>query len=609
MRPSFRVPVLLLAGLLLGGCGGDAPVPAAPAPPAAASPGTTAADEATRRLQALFDAHWQRELAEDPTLATYLGDPRHRDRWENLRPEAIEAAYAAERADLDALGRIDPSTLSAADALNYELFRRELEERIAGQRFKPELLPLTPLRGVQLSAQILEFMRFEQVQDYEAWLARLQGFGVLVDQTIALMRRGAAEGRVLPRVVMQRVVPQIAAQRVARAQDSAFYAPFRSYPDAIAADVRTQLDLAAQSAVMDVVIPAFERLQKFLESEYLPACPENRFGLQAQPDGEAHYAWRVRRHTGTDLTPEQIHALGLREVERLQREIAALARAQGHADARSYLAALRANPRYRYSTPEALLDAYRAIAKRIDPELPRLFATLPRTPYGVRAIPREAAPSAPAAYYYPPAADGSRAGFFYANTDRPETRNGWEMEALTAHETVPGHHLQLALANELGEQPAFRRHGLELTAFVEGWGLYAESLGSELGLYTDPAARFGKLSFELWRAARLVVDTGLHAKGWSRRKARTYLGDALPRSADEIAVEVDRYIAMPGQALAYKIGELKFQELRARARERLGSRFDVRAFHDQVLGQGALPLEIVEENLENWLRMQAQAAP
>lgn len=607
MRP-IRLSLCAAVGLalLLAACG-DPPAPEA-------QPLTLATDAAepsipgAEPLRVLFDDEWQRRLKDNPTLATYLGEPRYNDRWENLDPKAIEARQAEDRIALDKLGALSRASLSAEDQLNYDLFQRDLEDRIEGQSFRPELMPLSQLDGVQLGAQLLEFTPFATVKDYENWLARLQGFDTLVDQTIALMRRGIVEKRLRPRIVMQRVLPQIAPQIVTRAEDSPFYAPFKNYPESVAADVRTQLDLAGQAAILEVVVPAFQRLYTFVDKEYIPACPENEMGLSAQPRGAEYYAWLVRHHTTTRLSVDEIHDRGLREVERLRGEIDTLMRGAGHkGGVARFKEKLSWNPRYQYDDAGLLLDGYRAIAKRIDPELPRLFGKLPRTPYGVRALPELVAPSAPAGYYYPPSADGLRAGYFYVNTWQPGTRSGWEMEALTAHEAVPGHHLQVAIANELEGLPAFRRHGLELSAFVEGWGLYAESLGGELGLYQDVGSRFGKLSFEMWRAARLVVDTGLHAKGWTRKKAREYLAAQVPKSEAEIAVEVDRYIAMPGQALAYKIGAMKISELRARAQSKLGERFDVRAFHDAVLGSGPLPLDQLEKNIDAWIEAQPKS--
>jgi uncharacterized protein (DUF885 family) len=600
-----------LVALCLAACGDPTPKPGATAgaDSASESSGTPEKSHASlvERQRALFDKTWQRRLERSPTTATFLGDARYNDRWDDLSLAAYEADHAADVADLEAIKAIDREQLPPAERINHDLFRRDLEDRIEGYAFQPYLMAVSQLDGPQLLTQIVEFTPYATVKDYENWLSRLQGLDRYIDQTIMLLRAGMAAKRMRPRIVMQRVLPQIATQLVTRAEDSAFYAPFKRFPDAVPADVRTQLDLAGQSTIIDVVVPALRRLYDFLEKEYLPACPENEMGLMFQPRGAEFYAYLVKHHTSTNLTPDQIHEIGLAEVARIRQEMATVMRQAGHMGSiQRFKEKLSWNPRYTYTDPAALLDAYRAVGKRIDPELPRLFGKLPRTPYGVRAIPDIAAPSAPAAYYYPPSADGRRAGYFYANTWHPESRPGWEMEALTAHEAVPGHHLQIALANEMPDIPEFRRHGLDLTAFVEGWGLYAESLGSELGLYQDVGSRFGRLNFEMWRAVRLVVDTGLHAKGWTRKKAREYARENAPKSEEEIAVEVDRYLAMPGQALAYKIGELRIQELRKRAKDKLGDRFDIRGFHDTVLGSGALPLDLLEQNVDAWIAAQAK---
>lgn len=597
------IAAALLCAAMLASCGDPTPRPGTAGSPSGEPETTEKSDAgAVERLRALFDKTWQRRLERSPVTATFLGDARYNDRWDDLSIAAFEADHAADVADLDALKSIDRAQLPAAEQVNHDLFRRDLEDRIEGYAFQPYLMAVSQLDGPQLAAQIVDFTPFATIKDYENWLARLQGLDRYIDQSIKLLRAGTAEKRMRPRIVMQRVLPQIAPQLVTRAEDSAYYAPFTRFPDAVPANVRTQLELAAQSTILDVVVPALRRLSDFLEKEYLPACPENEMGLMFQPRGPEFYAWLVRHHTSTNLTPDQIHEIGLAEVARIRDEMATVMRAAGHGGSvQRFKEKLSWNPRYTYTEPAVLLDAYRAIGKRIDPELPHLFGKLPRTPYGVRAIPDIAAPSAPAGYYYPPSADGSRAGYFYANTWHPETRPGWEMEALVAHEAVPGHHLQIALANEMPDLPDFRRHGLELTAFVEGWGLYAESLGTELGLYQDAGSRFGRLNFEMWRAVRLVVDTGLHAKGWTRKRAREYARENAPKSDEEIAVEVDRYLSMPGQALAYKIGELRIRELRKRAQEKLGDRFDVRGFHDTVLGSGALPLDLLEQNVDAWI--------
>lgn len=560
------------------------------------------ATSSLEQLRNLFEQTWQRRLARSPIMATYLGDTRYNDRWDDMSQEAFEAELEQDNEALRQLRMIDRADLPASEQLNYDLFLRDLEDRIEGAQFHGELMAINQLEGVHLLGEIVEFTPFNTLKDYENWLSRLQAYDLLVDQNIALLRRGISTRRLRPRIVMRRVLPQIESQLVSRANESVFFKPFESMPESVPEEVAVQLELAAQSIVMDTVVPALRRLHQFLEQEYIPACPENDMGLMHQHRGSEYYGWLVRHHTSTTLTPDAIHEIGLREVERLTSEINVLMRDAGHRGSISrFKEKLSWNPRYRYKKADDLLDAYRAIGKRIDPELPRLFGRLPRTPYGVRAIPEVSESSAPAAYYYPPSADGRRAGYFYANTSKLSTRHGWEMDALTAHEAVPGHHLQMALANELTDVPDFRRLGLELNAFVEGWGLYAESLGTELGLYKNYGARFGRLSFELWRAVRLVVDTGLHAKGWTRRKAREYAAQHVPKSSSEIAVEVDRYIAMPGQALAYKIGAMKIVELRDKAKEKLGPRFDIRDFHDVVLGSGPLPLDLLEQNVDVWI--------
>lgn len=599
------IPCLLALGVLLAAC--DPPAPPsggdAPEPPAAA------AANAGSQLAGLIEAEWERTLHTAPTLATFLGDARYNDRWEDVSLASRAAANAADREDLAALLRIDRGALSADDRIDHDLFRLRLEARIEDHALGGHLMPVNQLDGVQLMGQMAEFAPFATQRDYENWLRRLQGLGTLVDQTIALMRRGMEVGRLPPRLVVERVLPQVQAQQVTRPADSAFFKPFLEYPEAVPPEIRGQLSLAGESAVMDGVVPAYARLQKFLETEYLPACP-TAVGLSAQPQGAALYAARVRLHTTTTLTPDEIHAVGQSEVTRIHEAMKAVLKELNWTGGQSlFFNFLRTDGRFRYSDPERLLDRYRAIAKRIDPELPRLFGRLPRMPYGVKAISELAAASAPSAYYYPPAADGSRAGYFHANTHRPESRNTWEMEVLTAHEAVPGHHLQIALAQELDGLPAFRRYAGDYSAYVEGWGLYAESLGYELGLYKDPYSRFGQLIFERWRAVRLVVDTGLHHKGWTREQAIDYFKARVPKSAADIEVEVDRYIAYPGQALAYKIGELRIQALRKRAAERLDERFDIRAFHDVVLGSGPLPLDVLDQQVEAWIARQAGLPP
>jgi uncharacterized protein (DUF885 family) len=562
-------------------------------------------------LHALFDAEWERGLREDPLSASFHGDHRFDERLPDLSPQAFEASKAADRAAFAALQRIDRARLNAGDRLNYDVFEWQLRQRIdghrfrvAGQEFKRELIPLNQRGGIQTFDEVLEALPLRTAADYRHWLARLRGFGTYADQTIALMRQGIEAGVVPPKVVMQRIPAQIALQRAERAEDSRFWPAFAKMPDAIPLAERDSLRAEAKQVITEVVLPAFDRLHTFFVDTYLPACTDS-IGVSTQPDGRALYAYLARSFTTTDLTPDEIHAIGLREVERIRAEMEKVRTEVGFdGDLAAFFDHLRTDPKYFYPTPQALLEGYQALSKRIDPELVRVFRTLPRLPYGVRPIPDNLAPDTTTAYYTSGAADGTRPGYYYVNLYKPETRPKWEMLALSLHEAVPGHHLQFAIGVELPEQPLFRRTAY-VVAYGEGWGLYAERLGYDMGLYDDPYDRFGQLTYDMWRAVRLVVDTGMHAKGWSRDQAIAYFKANAPKTEQDIVNEIDRYIVWPGQALAYKIGQLKISELRERASGTLGERFDLRAFHDMVLGTGSVPLSVLEKQVDAWIAEQA----
>jgi uncharacterized protein (DUF885 family) len=571
-----------------------------------ALPATLRANAAVSELHALFDAEWERSLRENPETATFLGDPRYNARWSDVSLDAIAASERADRAALERLLAIDRATLPEAEQLNYDLFRKQLEDGLAGARFRQYLIPLNQRGGVQTADEMLQAMRFTRLQDYEDWLARLRALPLLLEQTTTLMRTGIAERRLLPQVIVQRIPAQIERQLVAKAEDSGFYKPYAQMSDAIPARVQKRLRREAARVIEQEVVPAYRAFLGFVRDEYLPACPTD-VGAWVQPDGAALYTHVTRRFTTTELTPDEIHEIGLKEVARIRGEMQKIIRQTGFkGDFAAFLEFLRTDPQFYYPTSEALFEGYLALSKRIDPTMPRLFRNMPRMPYGVRPIPDAIAPDTTTAYYYPPAADGSRAGYYYVNLYRPETRPKWEMEALSLHEAVPGHHFQLALQQELGSLPRFRQQG-RFTAFVEGWGLYAESLGEELGFYQDPYSKFGQLTYEMWRAVRLVVDTGMHHKRWTRERAIAYFKDNAGKSELDITNEIDRYIAWPGQALAYKIGELRIKALRARASKALGPRFDVRDFHDVVLGAGALPLDILEQRVDAYIARAAAA--
>jgi len=561
---------------------------------------SSASDSETEKLHALFDDAWERELRENPVSATYLGDKRYNDQWGDSSFEAIEASHQADIETLRRLEGIDRDALSEEEGINYDLFRREYENRISGYAHEGYLIPLNQRGGIHTANELTETLQFKSVKDYEDWIARLNAFGTAVDQTITIMARGIEKGRTQPRIINERILPQIEAQRVKDAMKSGFYDPFREMSDTVSAAEQERLRNAALAAIRTVVIPAFDRMAVFFKDEYLPAS-RPAVGIGSTPNGKEYYAYLARQYTTTELTPEQIHQIGVDEVARIRAEMDKIIKqVRFKGTFNEFLTFLRTDPQFYYKTPEELLEAYRAISKQIDPELVKLFGKLPRTPYGVIPIPDAIAPDTTTAYYMQPAADGSRAGYYYVNLYKPEVRPKYEMEALSVHEAVPGHHLQLALQQELGDLPEFRRFG-GYTAFVEGWGLYSESLGPELGLYKDPYSKFGQLTYEMWRAVRLVVDTGMHYQGWTRDQAIEFFMDNAAKTKLDIVNEIDRYIAWPGQALAYKIGELKIKELRARAEKALGEDFDIKGFHDTVLGAGALPLDLLERRVNDWI--------
>ncbi len=561
---------------------------------------SASAADAPKALAEFLAAEWDYTMEHNPTWASSIGDERFNDRWEDQSLAAIEAGHVHDQDALARLQAIDRGALSPADQLNFDLYRRNLQTEIDGYRFRFFLAPISQQGGVQDADDLLTNLRFAKKKDYEDWCARLEKLPALIEQTTALMRQGMEEHILQPKVVMARIPGQVAKQLVDKPEDSPFYRPFKA-PAGLSPEDAKALDERARHAIADGVIPAYRQFQDFFTKEYLPACYDG-VGIWQMPNGGEAYAYFARQHTTTDLTPEQIHQIGLNEVARIRGEMEALKTRVGfQGGLPEFFKFLRTDPQFFYTNRDDLLRAYKVQAKTTDPLLPRLFKTLPRLPYGVEPIPEAIAPDTYTAFYRPGSAAAGRAGMFCVNLYKPETRPKWEMTALALHESVPGHHLQIARAEELGELPKFRRYGNGYTAYVEGWALYSEFLGEEMGEYNDPYAKFGELTYEMWRAVRLVVDTGIHYYKWDRQKAIDYFLDNAPKTENDVTNEVDRYIAWPGQALAYKIGQLKIKELRARAAARLGDKFDVREFHDAVLGGGAVPLDVLEHRIDDWI--------
>jgi len=552
------------------------------------------------RFQALLALDWGYTNVMYPEYATYTGYPGQNDRWTDLSFAAISERRQTARSELDVVHAINRARLNAADQLSYDIFKRQADEFIEGLRFPSDLLQITQRDGPQYSASTIGSMPATTVKDYADIVARLRGLPAVVDQTIALLDSGLKRGVTPPRITLRDVPAQVANLIPEDPLKSALLAPFTQFPVGIGEADRARLRADAVRAYNELDRPAFQRLQRYLVDAYIPRARES-IGMSALPDGAAWYSHNVKVQTTTTRTPQQIHDLGLSEVKRIRAEMDSLIHSTGFkGDFAAFTNMLRTEPRFFYTDSATLVRAYRDITKRIDPELPKLFGRLPRLTYGVSTIPSYAAPSQTTAYYQPGAPEAHRAGQFFVNTYKLDSRPIWEMEVLTSHEAVPGHHLQIAIAQELEGVPDFRRYG-GYTAFVEGWGLYSESLGPELGLYKDPYSKFGQLTYEMWRAIRLVIDTGIHSLGWTRQQAIDYFKANSAKTEQDIVQEVDRYIVMPAQALAYKSGELEIKALRKYAEQELGPRFDIRAFHDQVLSQGALPLDVLDTRVRAWV--------
>lgn len=567
------------------------------------------ADKAAQ-LNQLYADYWEGVLKQNPLQATFQGDNRYNDQL----PDFGSAQFRAQSHDFTTewLGKVEAvgeAGLSGQDLLSYRIFVEEQKQSLEGEKFPSWMMPVNQMGSTVSYAVMLGSGQvaqpFKTVKDYDNWLARAARVPVLLDTEIANMREGMKAGVVQPRVLMEKVVPQFDEIITAKPEDSQFWGPIKSLPADFPQADKERLTAAFRTLIADQLMPAIKKQRDFIANEYLPATRET-VGLDSLPDGKAWYAFNAKESTTTAQTPEQIHEIGLKEVERIHGEMRKVMEEVGFKGSlQDFFKFMQNDKQFEFKSEPALLEHYRGLEAKINANVPKLFSLTPKARFEIRPIEAFRAKSAAGGEYMQPSEDGTRPGIFYVNTYDLPTRKTWDAEDLFLHEAIPGHHFQLALQQELKDVPAFRRFGGE-TAFIEGWGLYAESLGKDLGVYTDPYSYFGRLQGELWRAVRLVVDTGLHSKGWTRQQVLDYMFTNSSVSEPDAIAEAERYIAWPGQALAYKTGELKIQALRKRAQEQLGDKFDIREFHAEVLKDGSVPLDVLDAKINDWIAAKAK---
>lgn len=549
------------------------------------------------QFNSLLNSEWERMIADNPVYASSMGDLTNNRNWSDTSIEKIHSNHQIELQVLSQLEEFETKNFSEENQVNYLLFKKQYENSIEAHTFKKFLMPFSHRGGIQLEHETTNIIPLRNKQNFLDWIERLSKINTLIDDAIEKARIGIDQGIVPPRFLMEKVYKQIELQVFIEPKDSPFYRVFQNIDNEI--DSSKEIQLKALDVIKTKVIPAYARLHTFFKEDYLPAC-RTSIGIKEIKNGKEYYEFLARKFTTTNLTPLKIHEIGLAEVDRIREEMeAVIEEVKWDGSFKAFLDDLRSNPKFYYDTSEDLFEAYLATSKRIDPELVKLFKVLPSMPYGLKPIPMESAPDTTTAYYQRPAADGSRAGYYFVNLYRPEVRPKYEIEVLSVHEAMPGHHLQIALAMEL-DLPNFRKYG-GITAYVEGWGLYSERLGYELGLYQDPYSKFGQLTYDMWRAIRLVVDTGMHYFDWSRQDAINYFLNNSAKTKQDVLNEVDRYINWPGQALAYKIGQLKILELKANAELAFGDNFDIKDFHHEILKRGALPLDTLEKYINEWI--------
>jgi uncharacterized protein (DUF885 family) len=566
-----------------------------------------AASTEVTRLHALFDRNWETRLKESPLFATSVGRHEYDDRMPSVTMADLERRQAQRKATLASLAKIDRSKLPQAEQVNYDIFKRQIDESIESFDFGDYEMPINADSGFHSGfSRLPKEMPLATVKDYENYISRLKAWPRYVREQIALMRLGLKSGMTVPRATLEGYDNSIVAHVVDDPTKSVFWEPFIKFPAAVASD-QERLRSEGRDAIMNGAVVGYREFLDFFRNEYLPGA-RTTIGASDLPNGRAYYQHKIREFTTLDLSPDAIHKIGLSEVDRISTEMDAVMKQVGfQGDRAAFLEFLRTDPRFYAKTPEELLSRAAWIAKRIDGKLPSLFKTLPRLPYTVEPVPADIAPKYTSGRYVGAPQGSTRPGIYWVNTYMLQSRPLYNLEALTLHEAVPGHHLQIALSRELTGLPNFRRFSY-ISAFGEGWGLYCEWLGLEAGFYTDPYSNFGRLTYEMWRACRLVVDTGIHSMGWTRQQAIDYMATRTALPLHEVETEVDRYISWPGQALAYKLGELKIKELRKRAEQALGPRFDLREFHDVVLGSGAVPLSVLESNVDRWIAKQRKSS-
>ena len=570
-------------------------------PNAAAAPQSL--EDRRKALNRLFDDYWQDNLRHSPEFASSIGDKRYNDQISDYSVKAYNEGLEREQGFLMRLAAIDATGFTPQETISRDLLLRTFTQDQEAAEFKEWEMPINQMGGIHTTyPQLVAELSFASVKDYDDWIARLHAIPKAFEQTTRNMSIGVEDHRVPPKFLLEKALDQVKGMAHRKAEDSPFALPLKSFPASIPAPEQARIKTEMLDAITKEVLPAYLRFQRFLEVTYVPAGRAEP-GIAALPDGAKYYAFSIQRTTTTNLTAEQIHQIGLDEVKRDEAEMLAIAQKLGFADLKSFRASLKTNPKLKPASREALLDAYRQVLKPMQAKLPELFGRLPKAPFEVAAVPDFLEKTSAPAYYEAGTPDGSRPGRLRIDTYNAQDRNLYAVEAIAYHEGLPGHHLQISISQELQDVPEFRKFG-GYTAFQEGWGLYSERLGKDLGFYQDPYSDYGRLEADIWRAVRLVVDTGVHSKHWTREQMVDFFHEHSAIDETSIQAEVDRYIAWPSQALAYKIGQLKILELRDRAKKALGAKFDLKEFHDQVLDAGALPLDVLEARITAWITAQ-----